>query len=302
MIGSLLKLEAPSFVMRRDRASRVLALGHSDGRLSLLGEGLETRHCIQVEENAVVTNLRWRPAGLGRGRVLLAVTSEGLISHYHAESGRLLISQKEDNSIMALDYSPSGRAFATAGRDFTVRVYDEGTKSLALQFPGGRLGSRGHGNRVFATRFVDEQVLLSGGWDSVLHVWDLRSGQSERCIFGPHLSGDALDISQGQVLTGSHRDKEQVQLLDLGSGQVAKTISYSTPRSVPYVYSAMFYKGDILVGSSGHNALRIFGREQDYAPINEVEMGGGCYSIDGWEGTIGYVNSAADLGLIRCSK
>lgn len=32
----------------------------------------------------------------------------------------------------------------------------------------------GHDNRIFAIKFVDEKTLISGGWDSVVHVWDLR--------------------------------------------------------------------------------------------------------------------------------
>ena len=71
---------------------------------------------------------------------------------------------------------------------------------------------------------------------------------------------------------------------------------------MPYVYSVLFYKEDILAGSSGHNALRIFGKEQNYETLNEIEMGGGCYSLDGWDGHIAYVNSTGDLGLISCSK
>jgi WD40 repeat protein len=32
----------------------------------------------------------------------------------------------------------------------------------------------GHDNRVFAVKFIDDNILISGGWDSVIHVWDIR--------------------------------------------------------------------------------------------------------------------------------
>ena len=54
-----------------------------------------------------------------------------------------------------------------------VRIYDETTKSQVLQMKEkGELP--GHSNRIFAVKFVDENLLISGGWDAVVHVWDVR--------------------------------------------------------------------------------------------------------------------------------
>ena len=36
----------------------------------------------------------------------------------------------------------------------------------------------------------DPNVLLSGGWDNTVQVWDVRAGQSVRSIFGPHICGE----------------------------------------------------------------------------------------------------------------
>jgi COMPASS component SWD3 len=62
----------------------------------------------------------------------------------------------------------------------------------------GRLGSvrPGHSNRVFSIKFNpdDENILLSGGWDNTVQIWDIRAGASVRSIFGPHICGDAMDI------------------------------------------------------------------------------------------------------------
>ena len=60
----------------------------------------------------------------------------------------------------------------------------------------GPNSSAGHSNRVFSVKFhpEDPNVLLSGGWDNTIQIWDLRTGFSERSIYGPHLAGDSLDI------------------------------------------------------------------------------------------------------------
>lgn len=47
------------------------------------------------------------------------------------------------------------------------------------------------------------KVLLTGGWDNTVQFWDMRVGHSVRSIFGPHLSGDSLDVCGDEILTGS---------------------------------------------------------------------------------------------------
>lgn len=47
------------------------------------------------------------------------------------------------------------------------------------------------------------KVLLTGGWDNTVQFWDMRVGHSVKSIFGPHISGDSLDICGDEVLTGS---------------------------------------------------------------------------------------------------
>lgn len=47
------------------------------------------------------------------------------------------------------------------------------------------------------------KVLLTGGWDNTIQFWDMRVGHSVKSIFGPHLSGDSLDVCGDEILTGS---------------------------------------------------------------------------------------------------
>ena len=47
----------------------------------------------------------------------------------------------------------------------------------------------GHDNRVFAARFIDDHTLISGGWDSVVHIWDVRDKKSQHHFYGPNISG-----------------------------------------------------------------------------------------------------------------
>jgi len=66
----------------------------------------------------------------------------------------------------------------------------------------------GHSNRVFAVKYLasDPNILISGGWDSNIHIWDMRTGKSTAVIYGPSLSGDSLDEKDGLILAGSYRN------------------------------------------------------------------------------------------------
>jgi WD40 repeat protein len=46
----------------------------------------------------------------------------------------------------------------------------------------------GHVSRVFALKFhpMDRNLVISGGWDNTIQVWDLRCDHAIRSIFGPH--------------------------------------------------------------------------------------------------------------------
>jgi COMPASS component SWD3 len=74
-----------------------------------------------------------------------------------------------DNHLYCLDYNYEGTMLAVAGRDGHVRIYDETTKSLALDMK--EKGEQpGHSNRVFAVRYNpnDSNMIVSGGWDNTL--------------------------------------------------------------------------------------------------------------------------------------
>ncbi len=86
--------------------------------------------------------------------VLVTVQADGSIKHWHATSGKCLHSRCDDpdNYLFCLDYNPEGSQLAVAGKDCHIRVYDETTKSLFLNFKS--LGDNpGHSNRIFSVKF-----------------------------------------------------------------------------------------------------------------------------------------------------
>ncbi len=108
-------------------------------------------------------------------------------------------------------------------------MYDERTRKLKVTLEGGGTGEPGHSNRVFALKFdkEDGNILLSGGWDNNVKIWDVRSGQAVRSIYGPYICGDSLDLQDTYVLTGSWRAEKQVQMWDLGTGELVEELSWN---------------------------------------------------------------------------
>ncbi len=48
-------------------------------------------------------------------------------------------------------------------------------------------------------------MIVTGGWDRCVKIWDTRTSDPVRSIQGPYITGDAIDIQEGLILTGSHQ-------------------------------------------------------------------------------------------------
>ena len=86
------------------------------------------------------------------------------------------------------------------------------TKTIAKEFLPAGWNNVGHDNRIFAVKYIDENVIISGGWDSVVHFWDLRQGKSVKHFYGPHISGESLDYHNGMILAGCYSATKQLQI------------------------------------------------------------------------------------------
>lgn len=83
--------------------------------------------------------------------------------------------------------------------EFMIKVFFENytldTKSISTTFESAQWNYRGHSNRIFCVKFIDDNTLISGGWDSVIYQWDTRVGKSVKSFYGPHVAGDSIDFA-----------------------------------------------------------------------------------------------------------
>ena len=119
----------------------------------------------------------------------------------------------------------------------------------------------------------------------------MREGSSVKAIFGPHVCGDSLDIKNGEILAGSWREKEQLQIFNLGTGDLMGNIDWDggvgIKRSAEpcQVYAAQYSKHDngemILAGGSKSNEARGFDTQNNYKPFAAVmDLQGPVFSVD----------------------
>jgi len=227
------------------------------------------------------TQLRWRPHSTQSKTksVLISVNCEpdGQILHWHIKSGKCLHTITErGNQLFCLDYFEDGSQFATAGRDRLVRVYDEATKRLVQTLQGGdQKNTAGHSNRVFSLKYhpTHPNIILSGGWDNTVQIWDTRMGHSVRSIWNCYLCGDSVDFSAdgNQVLTGSWRTENALQIWDFATCDPIETIQWSPAEGAAantsqtcMLFSAQFSKDPtssmIMAGGSQENEAKFYVR------------------------------------------
>jgi COMPASS component SWD3 len=128
-----------------------------------------------------------------------------------------------------MDFSPDGTLLATAGKDAKVRVYDETTKSIAYTMKS-LAELPGHSNRVFCVKFnpTDPNMLLSGGWDNTIQIYDQRYRGPVRTLYGPHVCGETIDIRRDgySIVTGSYRVEEAIEVFDLRMNKRSRVIPW----------------------------------------------------------------------------
>ncbi|CAM9191239.1 unnamed protein product [Ectocarpus sp. 6 AP-2014] len=292
---------AEVFVTRFAPEGNILAAACGDGTIRIfhvstgrLAYNLQS----SSSQSLPTTSLRFRPAiAQSKTRnVLVSCNAGGEIQHWHITSGKCLSTIKEEDQFYALDYRKDGSVFAATGKNHTVHIYDETTKhEISLLQGGSGYGSSsapGHSNRVFAVKFhpEDPEVLLTAGWDNTVQFWDMRVGHSVRSIFGPHISGDSLDICGNEILTGSWRPNDPLEIWDYGTAELKETIPWnrSSAQGVQptLLYTAQFSNTAdggryIAAGGSGANEAKIFDHTANNQLVGTVTgLPRGVFTVD----------------------
>lgn len=84
----------------------------------------------------------------------------------------LCVHEDHVNAVMSIDYSPTGREFATASYDRTIRIYDVGQGHSKEIYHTKRM------QKAFSVAYTaDAQFVVSGSDDCNIRVWKAKSWQ-----------------------------------------------------------------------------------------------------------------------------
>lgn len=265
------------------------------------------------------TMVRWRPQlGLDKARLskglLVSVSCDGRILHWNVDTRKKVSEiQEVGNQLFCVDYRPDGDQFATSGLKRAVHVYDAGTMKLMQAMSGGDGRSvAGHANRIFSLKYdpADHNVIVTGSWDKMLQIWDLRLGHAVRTIYGPYVCGDSVDVSDDgrTILAGSWRTESQLELWDMRTAKILEAVPWPKARGAEtcQIYGAQFSKGDghnalILAGGSGENEARLIDRQRDWSVCGDITgFGSGVFAVD-FAGDNSMVAASSCDGTVRVS-
>lgn len=220
----------------------LLACGYSNGHVNVFNLATKKEPIKFKVSDYPVTSLKFNDK---KGVVLLIGCADGVVSHWHINSGKNLFQIKEeDNAINCLDYSWDFNNFITAGKDVTVRLYDENTKTCITTMQPYKFDQPGHSSRIFCVKYYpnDTTTIYSGGWDRTIQFYDVRMGKVANSIYGPEICGDSLDMYGNVIASGAWGTSEQIQLWDVRNLKCICNVEWENKKiNMPtYIYCVKF--------------------------------------------------------------
>lgn len=288
------------------KADQYLAAGTGAGKIHVFSAAGKLRSTLPASYALMpITALCWTQRGNEKPQeTLISDSADGSVTYWDVETKQPLVTLTDRNfEIYSIDVSKSGTQLATGCRDCSVKVYDCVKHTLVVLLKPGDSSAIGHSNRVHSVKFTeDPNVVVSGGSDRTIFIWDLRVGKSVGYVHGPHVCGNAIDVAKDIMLTGSFDKNKVLQLWSISKRKLIQDVGWQAENDASgYVNAAKFEKTlrNRYIIASGHtgvnkNEVRIFNHKGKHEMVGRIELNKPAVSIDFMNGKKAFAVGTVD--------
>lgn len=206
----------------------LIAYSNQNGKIYIASsyEGTVKRTLDQGNNLHPISGIRFHPSD---DTLLLSASKDGTILLFNLPKCEIINRQRHlGSSLLAMNVDSFGEVFAIGCADGSVRIYDlENLQRSKALVKLATKTATSQAINIYSLVFhpEDSNILLAAGWNDRVILWDLRTGNPERSVAGPHIRGPALDIRNDVFITGSARDKKQIEVWDYGSCKKIRDIN-----------------------------------------------------------------------------
>ena len=301
MTDAIWSVEASQFpvsCMDISNDSRKLCFSNRAGeaRVVSLSDGTELNCLTPKFSQTPIMGCRFHPC---EERLVLVSTKDGYLMWYNLENSEILqMTRHLGGNVTGVAIDSFGDSFAISCSDGSIRVHDVENmqRTAALVKLTGRSIAQSTIFHDLVYHPEDANIILSAAQDRVF-IWDLRTGNSERTIAGPHIRGTGLDVHQNTVYTASFRDTKPLETWDLGTGKKLKEFAIEARGG--QLFTGKISRNGLVAICGGTSSIYSFdlyhGQEIDYAPpLGSPVI---CSAISQQGGTVCY---GTENGMVKC--
>lgn len=228
-------------------------------------------------------------------KILIATYVAGYIKYWHYPSKSCIytINAKHIEPLIT-DFNHTFDVMAVGGYASQLSLYDVATKKLIQTLENnGSEEITGHSSRVYALKYhpTEKNLLISGGWDNTVQIWDDRIPTSQHYIYGPHICGDSIDIdaAHNHMITGSWRKFSTLQIWDLRNFEQIRDVFKQKPKqmiygcqwlSTSYIFTCGGEKNSAVIYDRG-TLLPVGGLTELKHAVTSIDNDGGSSAVGG---------------------
>ena len=256
----------------------IIATGYSNGEIHIYDKNKNVKLIQYSRETIIGVQIHHI-----NDKILTSISATGDVVNTHVPSGKKLNEFKiEDLIPRTLDLSSKDEQIAIGFAEGQIQIFNNNTQTLDKLIKKGTSFATGHINQIHSVKFDKNSTnrLISGGRDSRVLIWDLRSLDCTGMVTASSILGDSVDIKGNYIIAGAYEPNDGILLYDDRKFKepikTFKTDSHIycckfSKRDDDYIFAAGGYKKNLMKVFDINNSDYIFGIDLISSP---------CYALD----------------------